>query len=117
MSRQLSKPDLELWTGLTRIHVKALRAGKNVTDRFTEKNGPKFLLIMGVELVPEKYAPLEVGGWEVLLCTNTRDVWQQFKRKDRRMTVQFDLEGYIIHVHILSWDNFKKAMEMTRKID
>lgn len=112
MSKQLSKPDLELWTGLSRVHVKALRAGKVVSDRFPNKDGHNYLLVMGINPDPKDYAPVESMGWEVLIVKESRKIWQHFKKRFRRMTIQFNTDdGLIIHVHIWTEENLKKAKE------
>ena len=113
--KQLSKSDLELWTGLTREHIKALRAGKIVTDRFPNQDGRNYLLVMGLNHDPKDYAPIEMQGWEVLLVSSPRKIWQQFKKKHRKMTVQLNLEDLIIHVHIWSEDNLKIAQERSKR--
>ena len=103
----------ELYMGLRRDHVKALRAGKTVTEKWNNilEQDDKFMAILGIDVDEEVVDNLEARGWEVLVVKASRETWQNLKRPDRNMTASFDVNGQPLELHIYNWHNYKLLEE------
>lgn len=99
----------ELYMGLRRDHVKALRAGKNVTEKWNNilEQDDKFMAILGIDVDEEVVANLEARGWEVIVVEASRETWQNLKKPNRNMTARFDVNGQPLELHIYNWHNYQ----------